>query len=116
MPSISTIDHAIVVLTNMPDTVSAQTLARQLVEQNLAACVNILDGIESIYRWQGVIETASECCLLIKSTQARYTELEVAIKSAHPYQLPEIIALPIVAGWPAYLEWIATETKKDQNV
>lgn len=116
MPPIPTTEQAIVVLTNLPDALSAQKLARQLVEQNLAACVNILDGIESIYRWQGAVEMANECCLLIKSTQARYTELEAAIKSAHPYQVPEIIALPIVAAWPPCLEWIATETKKDQDV
>jgi periplasmic divalent cation tolerance protein len=108
--------HAILVLTNAPDPETAKTIARQLVEQSLAACVNILPQLQSIYRWEGVIEEACEVTLLIKTTQARYTELEASIKSMHPYQVPEIIAMPIVGGLPQYLDWIAQETKKDIDV
>ena len=108
--------RALVVLTNMPDASSARALAHQLVEQKLAACVNIQAGVESVYRWQGSIEEASEVSLLIKTTTGRYAELEAAIKAAHPYQVPEIIALPIATGWPQYLDWVEKETKKDEHV
>jgi periplasmic divalent cation tolerance protein len=107
---------ALLILTNLPDADSAQALARQLVERKLAACVNILPPVQSVYRWHGVVEQASEVTLLIKTVASRYTELESAIKAVHPYALPEIIALQIVAGLPAYLDWITAETQKDVNV
>jgi periplasmic divalent cation tolerance protein len=107
---------ALLILTSLPDSASAQALARQLVERKLAACVNLLPAVQSVYRWQGVVEQASEVTLLIKTVASRYAELEAAVKAAHPYVLPEIIVLPIVAGLPAYLDWIAAETQKDVNV
>ena len=109
-------EQALLVITNLPDAVLAGALARQLVEQGLAACVNTLAGVKSVYRWQGAIEEANETCLLIKTTQSAYSQLELAIKAAHPYDLPEIIAIPIVAGWPPYLDWITQETKKGLHV
>ncbi|MGZ3241736.1 MAG: divalent-cation tolerance protein CutA [Burkholderiaceae bacterium] len=112
----ATMEEAILVLTNMPDAQSAHVLARRLVELKIAACVNILPGVQSVYRWQGEIEEASEMTVMIKTTRARYVEIESAIKASHPYQVPEIIALPIVEGLPDYLDWIAQETKKDVNV
>jgi periplasmic divalent cation tolerance protein len=108
-------EQAILVLTNLPDAAIAKSVARRLVEQKLAACVNCLPGVQSIYRWQGVIEEASEVTLLIKSTKDRYAELEAAIKALHPYEVPEIVAFPIIAGLSGYLDWIAQETKKDVN-
>lgn len=109
--------QVLLVLTNMPDAQTAHALARQLVEKQLAACVNCMPGVQSIYRWQGAVEEAGEVTLLIKTTQARYAALEAAIKASHPYDVPEIIAAPIVAGWPAYLEWVVQETMaKDSNV
>ena len=105
----------LLVLTNVPDEAVARTIAHLLVEQRLAACVNMLPAVQSVYQWQGKLEQASEVTLLIKTTQERYTELEAAIKSAHAYQVPEIIAVPVVAGLPDYLGWIATETKKELN-
>ena len=104
--------QALLVLTNLPDERAGTALARHLVEQQLAACVNCLPRVQSIFRWQGAIEQADEVTLLIKTTQTRYAELEAAIKAAHPYQVPEIIAMPIVAGWQPYLDWIEDETKK----
>jgi len=108
--------QALMVLINVPDTATANTIARMLVEKHLAACVNILPGVQSVYRWQGAIEDASEVTLLVKTVPERYTELEAAIRAVHPYQVPEIIALPIVAGLPQYLDWIAQGTKKDVDV
>lgn len=99
------------VLTNLPDAASAEQLAGELLAQRLAACVNILAPVRSLYRWQGKIETAAEVPLLIKTVAARYDALEAAIKARHPYEVPEIIALPISAGLPAYLAWVAAETE-----
>jgi periplasmic divalent cation tolerance protein len=109
-------EQSILVMTNVPDASVALALGRHLVEQKLAACVNRLSGVRSVYRWQGAVEEADEVTLLIKTTQARYVELEAAIKTLHPYQVPEIIVLPIVGGLPSYLDWIGQETKKDVNV
>ncbi|OGB22541.1 MAG: cation tolerance protein CutA [Burkholderiales bacterium RIFCSPLOWO2_02_FULL_57_36] len=109
-------EQFILVITNLPDASVACDLGRQLVEKKLAACVNQLHGVRSIYRWQGAIEEADEVTLLIKTTQTRYVELEAAIKLLHPYQVPEIIVLPIVGGSKSYLDWIAQETKKDLDV
>lgn len=100
----------LIVLTNLPDEASARTFAAQLVEERLAACVNILTPCRSIYRWQGKVEESSEIPLLIKTTAARYTALEAAIRALHPYELPEIVAVPIASGLPAYLAWVAAET------
>jgi periplasmic divalent cation tolerance protein len=108
--------QALLIFTNMPDASTAQVLAQRLVADRLAACVNMLPGVQSVYHWQGAMEQACEVTLLIKTTQARYAELELAIKAAHPYQVPEIIATPIVAGLPAYLDWIIKETRKDTDV
>jgi periplasmic divalent cation tolerance protein len=107
---------ALLVITNLGDIDSARRLARALVEQRLAACVNLLPGVQSVYRWQGNIEEEGEVTLLIKTTEARYAELEAAIRALHPYELPELIALPVAAGLPAYLHWIRQETKKDSDV
>lgn len=109
-------EQAIMVLTNLGDMESARTLARALVERRLAACVNLLPGVQSVYRWQGVVEEAAEVTMLIKTSAARYAELEQAIRQLHPYELPEIISAPVAAGLPAYLEWIVQETRKDIHV
>lgn len=109
-------EQALLVLTNLPDVEQARALAQTLVERRLAACVNIMPAVQSIYRWQGVVEQASEVSLMIKSTQARYAELEAVIVAAHPYDVPEVIALPIAAGLPAYLNWIVAETGKELHV
>ncbi|MCB1960893.1 MAG: divalent-cation tolerance protein CutA [Rhodocyclaceae bacterium] len=103
----------LLVLTTLPDAASAHTLASSLVTQRLAACVNVLAPATSVYRWQGAIETASEVPLLIKTPQANYPALEKAIAAAHPYELPEIVAVPVTHGLPGYLDWVRTETTPD---
>ena len=100
----------LVVLTNLPDEASAQALATTLVTERLAACVNLLAPCRSIYRWQGGIESAQEVPMLIKTTAERYPALEAAIRGHHPYELPEIIAVPIDHGLPEYLAWVTAET------
>ncbi len=100
------------VITNCPDEETANRIALAVVEAKLAACVNILPRVQSIYRWQGAVESAAEVPLLIKTTAAAYPALEAAIRESHPYDVPEIIALPITAGLPAYLNWLAAETRQ----
>lgn len=95
---------------NVPDTECARRMAVQLVEAGLAACVNIGAPVESIYRWQGAIETAAEIPLWIKTTEARYPALEARIRALHPYQVPEILALPVTTGLAAYLDWVRSES------
>lgn len=104
--------ETLLVITNCPDAAVAEDIARHLVENQLAACVNILAPCRSIYRWQGSVETAAEVPLLIKTRRERYPALEAAIRAQHPYEVPEIIALPIGQGLPAYLDWVASETKE----
>ena len=99
-------DETIVVLTNMPDRGTAERLAQELVERRLAACVNVLAECTSVYRWKGAVENAKEIPVLIKTRAALYEELEAAISELHPYELPEIVALPIVRGLPEFLEWV----------
>jgi periplasmic divalent cation tolerance protein len=102
--------EALLVLTNLPDPAAAQSLAEHLVTHRLAACVNILAPCRSVYRWQGQLEAADETPLLIKTTAARYPALEAAIRERHPYELPEIVAVRLDHGLPAYLAWVAAET------
>lgn len=102
--------QALLVITNMPDNASAERLARALVEARLAACVNILAPCRSVCRWQGGVESAAEVPLLIKTSAARYAELEAAIRAQHPYALPEIVACEFARGLPEYLAWLAQET------
>ncbi len=102
---------ALLVITNCPDQACAETLATALVELRLAACVNILAPCRSVYRWQGTVESAAEVPLLIKTSGERYAALEAEIRARHPYELPEIVALPIDRGLPAYLQWLTDEIR-----
>jgi periplasmic divalent cation tolerance protein len=99
------------VITNLPDRDSAAKLAHTLIEKRLAACINILSPCRSVYRWKGKTEDTDEFPMLIKTTRDRYAELEAAIRAGHPYELPEIIAVPLAGGLPAYLEWVESETR-----
>ena len=89
-----------------PDTDTARRIATALVEYRLAACVNLLPGVESLYRWAGKVTSDTEVLLMIKARAADYPLLETRIRALHPYELPEIIAVPLTAGLPAYLDWI----------
>ena len=100
----------IAVITNLPDSTSAFNLARHVVQLRLAACANVLAPVTSVYRWQGREEQASEVPVLIKTSAARYPELEAEIRKHHPYEVPEIIAWPIAQGWPPYLKWVEEES------
>jgi periplasmic divalent cation tolerance protein len=102
-------DAAILVLTSLPDHESAQALARSLVTARLAACVNVGAPVESMYHWRGEIETAREVPVVIKTRQALYAAVEAAVVAAHPYELPEIIAVPVIHGLAGYLDWITAE-------
>jgi len=95
----------VVVLTNLPDRAAAMRLAEMLVGKRHAACVNILAACTSIYRWEGGVKTATEVPLLIKTSSSAYPRLEENIRANHPYELPEILSVP-VSGLPAYLDWV----------
>ncbi|MEJ2552488.1 MAG: divalent-cation tolerance protein CutA [Gammaproteobacteria bacterium] len=103
-------DHHCVVLNTCPDADSAEDIAQTLLDRKLAACVNILPGVKSFFTWKGVSETAEEHVLLIKTCSSTYPAVEQAILELHPYELPEIIAVPIAAGLPGYLTWITQNT------
>ncbi len=98
-------------MTNFPDKKGAVALAEALIDQHLAACVNVLSPCTSIYRWQGTVESADEIPVLIKTLRQHYDQVEQLIKMMHPYELPEVIMVPILNGLPAYLQWIANETR-----
>ena len=104
-------EQYLLILTTMPDKTSAEQLAHDLVEKKLAACVNILDEMTAVYRWDDAIHTGTEYSLLIKTVQARYDAVQTFIHKQHPYELPEIIAVPVEQGLPAYLNWIKTCTE-----
>ena len=91
----------------------AEKIAKTLLEKRLAGCVQIVGPIESTYWWKGNVETAEEWLLFIKTRKNLYEELEKAVKEIHPYETPEIIAMPIVTGSKDYLEWLRNELKKD---
>ena len=101
----------LLVLTNLPDRAIADRLADSLIEQRLAACVNILAPCRSLYRWKGAVQHDEEHPMLIKTTAERYAALEAAIRAMHPYELPEIVAVGIERGLPGYLAWVHAETK-----
>jgi len=107
--------ETLLVLTNLPDRAAAERLADALVAQKLAACVNILAPCRSIYRWKDAVQHDEEHPMLVKTTAERYAALEAAIRAAHPYELPEIVAVPIVRGLPAYLQWVESETRPETS-
>jgi periplasmic divalent cation tolerance protein len=101
---------AILVLCTCPDAAAADRIATALVDERLAACVNRLAAVVSTYRWQGAVCRDEEILLLIKTTSERFDALRERIVALHPYELPEVIAVDIARGQPAYLDWIARET------
>ena len=99
----------LVVYCTCPDEATASRIAEALVSERLAACVNRVPGIRSTYRWEGRIQDEPEVLLLIKTVADRYPALELRLKALHPYDVPEIIAVPVAAGSASYLAWIASE-------
>ncbi|MBL8755195.1 MAG: divalent-cation tolerance protein CutA [Planctomycetes bacterium] len=97
---------AVLVLCTAP-LAAADGLARQLVEERLCACVNVLPGVRSVFRWQGKVDTADECLLLAKTTRAAAANLRSRLAALHPYDVPEILEVAIDGGLPAYLRWLA---------
>jgi periplasmic divalent cation tolerance protein len=104
--------NVLVVITNLPDRATAEKLADSLIGQRVAACVNILAPCRSVYRWKGAVQHDEEHPMLIKTTSERYPALEAAIRAGHPYDLPEIVAIPAGRGLPAYLDWVESETRR----
>lgn len=99
-------DKFCMVLSTCPNAEVANTIAHELVQRGLAACVNVLPSIRSVYTWKGKVETASEHLLLVKSHTRQYKAIEALIRELHPYELPEIIAVPIAGGLDKYLSWL----------
>ncbi len=102
----------LVVLVTTSSNEEAEKLARIIVESRLAACANVVSGIRSIFRWDNQVTVENECLMIIKTMRPRYSELEAMIRQHHSYAVPEIIALPVVAGSVSYLDWVKRETDK----
>lgn len=100
----------VIVLTNFPTRDGALALASQLVEKRLAACVNVLDGCTSVYRWKSKLESEREVPVLVKTRADLFDDVRAAIRSAHPYELPEILAVPVTAGLAEYVSWVREQT------
>lgn len=99
-------EEVLVVFSTVPSSEEGIGIGRRLVEERLAACVNVLPGARSIYRWQGRLEQSDEALLLIKTRRDRYPALERRIQALHSYTVPEVVAVPVAAGSPAYLDWV----------
>ena len=100
--------RVVVVLVTCPSRAVARRMAVRLIERRLAACVNLVPAVESVFRWQGKTERCREALLVVKTTAARFVSLKRAILALHPYQVPEIIALPVTAGHAPYLDWVSS--------
>ena len=100
-------DEVLLVISTFPDAETAERIGRELVTEKLAACVNILPGVRSIYRWEGKIEEGAEVIAFLKTTPARCAALQTKLKALHPYDVPELIAVPVTDGLPDYLRWVA---------
>jgi len=100
------VTDCVVVLVTAPDADTAARIARTLVEEKLAACGNVLPGVRSIYRWQGNVEEAQETLLVLKTARARFKEIVDRVRALHPYEVPEVVAVPIEAGFDGYLDWV----------
>jgi periplasmic divalent cation tolerance protein len=101
---------AVLVLTSLPSPETAAQVAKVVVGEKLAACANILPAVRSIYRWQGKVQDENEVLVLLKTQRVHYARLKARILELHPYDVPEVLAIPVEQGHAAYLEWIARET------
>ena len=106
-------DEAIVVLVTAPSEDEGRRIGRVLVDERLAACVNVVGPIHSIYRWEGAVEDAQEWLLVVKARAADFPSLEARVRALHPYEVPEVLALPVYRGAVAYLAWLDGATRRD---
>ena len=102
---------AIIIYCTCPDIETASRISRLIISQHMAACVNQVQGVTSIYEWEGKIEQENEVLLIIKTTDERFKSIQQLVSEEHPYELPELIAVPVTHGLPDYLEWITQCTK-----
>lgn len=103
-------EKVLLVYSTAPDRETARRIADALVGERLAACVSVLPGVFSVYRWQGQVETADEVGLMMKTTERAFAALSARLVELHPYEVPEVVALPVTDGLPAYMRWVAEET------
>ena len=101
---------ALLVFTTLPTADAAVQLARTLVEEKLAACANLFPAVRSIYRWQGKLQDENEVLLILKTRADHFERLKLRLLEIHPYEVPEVLAVPVEQGYAPYLEWLATET------
>jgi periplasmic divalent cation tolerance protein len=106
---------ALICFCTCPDPATAERIAGTLVAERLAACVNVLPGLRSVYRWKGAVERADEVLLLIKTRPDRYPALQDRVQELHPYELPELVAVETDSGLPAYLRWVVDETRPEPS-
>lgn len=99
----------IIIFVTVPDQKEGRRISKEILTSRLAACVNIIPGIQSMYQWKGKIVQEKEAMLVLKTTRSRYRKLEQKIKQLHSYEVPEVIAIPIIYGSPQYIEWVAKE-------
>jgi len=104
-------DDTFIILSNFPGADTARKAVRMLVEEHLIACGNLIPGVESIYEWKGVVETANEVTVIAKTTARCADAAMERLRALHPYDVPEILLLPITTGWPAYIEWVAGQCR-----
>lgn len=102
----------VVVLVTASSSEEAEQIGKMVIDSRLAACANVVKGVRSIFRWENKINVETECLIIMKTTMDRFSELEEAVQRHHSYSVPEIIALPIIAGSAPYLEWVKNETRK----
>ncbi len=102
----------VLLLTTFPDIAVARQAVRKLVEERLVACGSIMPGVESIYRWQGSVETSAEVMVFFKTTTDCADAAQARLRDLHPYEVPEILHLPVDGGWPPYLDWVRDETNR----
>jgi periplasmic divalent cation tolerance protein len=105
------VTDAMLVLTTLPSAEAAAELAKAVVEEKLAACANLLPAVRSIYRWQGRVQDESEVLVLFKTRQEHFERLKSRVLELHPYEIPEVLAVPVEQGYQAYLDWLAQETR-----
>ena len=106
----------ILLLSTFPDIGAARTAVRTLVEERLVACGNIMPGVESIYRWQGAVETSMEVMVIFKTTADSAEAAQARLRELHPYEVPEILRLPVDGGWPPYLDWVMDSTSSPRTI